>query len=187
MIDELMRKAVHICIAVSLAILAYLGLLEIWMLGLFTAITLSLIVFLKNVEVPLFSGISRRLARKDKFLGEGAVYMFLGTMIVLLLFDSETIVAASIMVLAFGDSMAAYVGILAGKISMPFSKDKKLEGFLAGLVFASLGASFFVPWPLALYGSFAAMLYETYAPDILLMDDNVWVPVISAAIFWAFL
>jgi len=101
------------------------------------------------------------------------------------LFEKD-IALASIMILAFGDSISHLYGEKFGRIRNAISGDprKLLEGTFAGTVAGALAAALFVPFPEAFLGSLAAMLLEVVKIDFndLTLDDNLIVPLVAGTI-----
>ena len=92
---------------------------------------------------------------------------------------------AAIMILALGDSFSRLIGPF-GKIKHPFNNTKFLEGLIAGLIAASLGAMLFIRPHEAVAASFIAMLLEGVDLKLfkLKIDDNITIPVVAGAIIW---
>lgn len=91
---------------------------------------------------------------------------------------------ASILILAFGDSLSNLVGHHFGKVSAPFHTIKKIEGPIVAAVISAGIASFFVPFFPALLASSGAMLLEI--PEWKIrgkhIDDNLIIPLVSGII-----
>ena len=120
-----------------------------------------------------------------KFPGKGVIFYFIGVYISLLLF-SKDIAMASIMVLAFGDSISHIYGLHYGKIKHPLSKTKFLEGTVVGFAAGFVGALFFLPWREAFFASLVAMIVEAVEIKIGTeqVDDNLIVPFVAGAAVW---
>ncbi len=102
---------------------------------------------------------------------KGARMFFIGSIISLILFNSNIeIVAASIAILALGDSFSTLFGIRFGNHKLPYNQKKSFEGSFIGFIAASCGAFFFVPYPIAIGGAFGGMLIESLPLNI---DDNL--------------
>lgn len=91
---------------------------------------------------------------------KGTILLLCGIILSLLLFPEE-IVYASIAVVAFGDSVATAVGVLAGRHKLPYSGEKTVEGTLSGIVAAFLASLLFVTPIQAFIGAAGGMLLES--------------------------
>jgi phytol kinase len=116
-----------------------------------------------------------------KFPGKGAVYYLIGVLIAVLLFE-KNITLASITILAVGDPAAFFIGKYYGNKRLVFNKNKVLEGTLAGTFLGTIGASFFVPIPIAFFGAAFGMIAETIEFEIFKLDDNFFIPFVSGAV-----
>lgn len=117
-------------------------------------------------------------------------------MLALILFfrDALWMAAAAWGLLAFGDGMAALVGRGCGGPRLPWNPDKGWAGFVAFVVFGTLGASVLVAWtlrlplssgasprvlaitiPLAVIGALVESVPTT-------LDDNLTVPLVTAVV-----
>lgn len=109
---------------------------------------------------------------------KGALMFLVGSIITLVLFSFNiAIVAASIAVLALGDSFSTLTGKRLGKHKIPYNSEKSLEGSFYGFIAAFAGAAALVPWPIALAGALAGMLVESLPLSI---DDNLTIPLAAA-------
>lgn len=161
----------------------YIGFFDI----LFAVSLLTLMLFFslmsKKFYIPIFSELVENLERdKDKkmFPGRGAITVMAGAVLVILFFgEHKDIVMASLIILAWGDSIAPLIGKY-GTIKHPTNRKKKLEGIFAGFFVAFLGAMFFVEWPYALLASVNAMIIESFG----FVDDNISMPLAAGATVW---
>lgn len=137
---ELTRKSLHLLIAFEAIILDISTYLAI---GLLVAgmIVYGISEFLRHrgVEVPIIGPITARAARLrdgNRFV-IGPITLALGALEAIMLFDPLPAKIA-IFALAFGDSVSSLVGKTFGRIPMPLSGGKSVEGsifcFLAVLV-----------------------------------------------------
>jgi dolichol kinase len=103
-----------------------------------------------------------------------------------LLLYPKDIALASIMVLAFGDSVSHVFGIHFGKTKTILSETKLLEGTVAGFIAGFIGAWVFVSPFEAFFASLAAMIAE--AVEIKLgteeVDDNIIIPLVAGSVIW---
>jgi len=126
---------------------------------------------------PIFTLITSKAAVKleqYEFATAPIFYAF-GIIISLLIF-TPPISYASITILTLGDGTAALFGKKFGKIQFPFNKAKHLEGTIFGLIFAFLGAAFFINPIKAFIGSVVGIIVECLPIPV---SDNIAVPLIS--------
>jgi dolichol kinase len=80
------------------------------------------------------------LERSNTTYGIGAVYLAIGTMLVIGFVGSKALILFGIATLFFADSIATIIGIHFGRLRIPHNKGKTLEGTLAFfLVLAAIG------------------------------------------------
>ena len=177
---ELRKKAVHILMGVSFVVLLEKDLVNIW-LFLFALGVCLLLIWARKYKK--WDNIMKRFDRKDKKGGIGAFWFVLGVLLVWLVFHNyPKLVAASVMILTFGDTASSIFGRRFGDTPNPLDHRKNLEGMMTGILFAFLGAAFFVPWPAAVVGSAAAMIVEAadFRYKIYAVDDNLVMPLLAA-------
>jgi dolichol kinase len=102
------------------------------------------------------------------------IYFAVGIIVALLLFP-PAIAYASIIILAVGDPVAAFVGERVGRVQV---RRKTLEGSAAGLTASFLLASIIVSPLTALIGSAGGMLMEFLDEP----DDNLTMPIVAGAL-----
>jgi dolichol kinase len=179
---ELKRQAFHLIAGLAAAFAIAYGILEWkWFAILFIAgIILSLAS--TKAKLPVISWFLDNFERKDAaFPGKGALFMVLSAAIVAAFFDKSA-AAASIAILAAGDSVSHVSGKMLGKTKHPFNKNKLIEGTLAGFLAASAAALIFVPLQYAVMASAIAMLIEGFEIKLgkTLVDDNLIIPIAAA-------
>jgi dolichol kinase len=135
----------------------------------------------KGMRIPIISRMLDLCERPEmlkKFPGKGALSFFTGSLLVVLLFKSWlSIAAASIIILALGDSTSTLIGKKFGKRLLFYNKKKSLEGSIAGFVIAFFGASFIVPPLVAMIGALVGTVTESLPLKI---DDNIAIPLTSS-------
>lgn len=185
---EYRRQLFHILLGVFIAALLVYDFIGKGLL-LFAAIFGLVISYLsRKTRIPVVYNLLEMFERKkeiDDFPGKGIIFYLIGAYIALLLF-SKDIAMASIMVLAFGDSVSHLFGLRYCKIKHPFSKTKYLEGTLAGFIAGFLGALLFLPWHEAFFASLAAMIAESIEIKVGMqqVDDNLVIPFAAGAAVW---
>ncbi len=179
---EYKRQLFHTCLGLGIIVLLYFNLINAFILFLFiVAIALSSFIQSK-VKLPIIAWWVNNFERKKyrkKFPAFGMLMFFIGSFVVVRFF-SKDIALASIMILTLGDSAGVLVGKKFGKLKNPFNKKRKIEGTLAGILFAFLGAMLFVNPFEALISSIIAMSIESL--DFNYLNDNILVPLIAAII-----
>ncbi len=187
---ELNRQLFHIFLGVLLALLLRYGQTdkEMILIITLTGLLLSYTIKKTKIRIPIIHQLLQKFERKkelENFPGKGIIFYLIGVSISLFLFPKE-IAMASIMVLAFGDSVSHLYGLHFGRIKHPLSKTKFLEGTIAGFVAGFIGALFFLGPFEAFFASLAAMLVEAIEIRIGTeqIDDNLVVPFAAGAIVW---
>lgn len=180
---ELARKMVHIGVGLIAFSLRFLG--PLW------GALLALTAVLSNAFVlPRVGG--RRLYRSaEHAVGRslGIVLYPTAVLILILVFWRRLEVAAATWgILAFGDGMAAVVGMTLGRHKLPWNPDKSWIGTLAYFVFGGAGAAILLLWTVpgrydiafavAVGGGAAlfAALLESLPQGL---DDNIGVPLVT--------
>ncbi|MBW2992464.1 hypothetical protein KY345_04570 [Candidatus Woesearchaeota archaeon] len=193
MIDKLeaRRQVFHIFFGVILALLIYFEIVDFAILLAVALVGFITSLISRRYDIPVISWFLHQFDReKDRKVmpGKGALYYVIGALIIYGLFitqpDGKSIIAASIMILALGDAVPHFVAHMA-KIKHPFSDVKYVEASLFGVMFAFLGAVWFVEPLEALLASFVAMFAEGI--DLKMnweLDDNIIVPLVAATVIW---
>ncbi|MCM2325432.1 MAG: hypothetical protein NDI94_03130 [Candidatus Woesearchaeota archaeon] len=182
---EFRRKLVHL----------FVGLISLCAIGMFTRIQL-MVGLLIAIIISLAFSIYTRYKKPEmilnilayfekprdlmRFPGKGAVYYFVGVLASVTFFEPN-VAKAAIMILALGDPTAFLIAKFYGRTKLAVNKNKVLEGTLAGTFFGTLGAMFFVPLPIAFFGSAFGMMAEAIELQFNL-DDNFVIPIVSGVI-----
>jgi dolichol kinase len=185
---ERRRQFIHMLSGVVLGLLLYLGILN-----KITAPILFLIGSLicwrcKQNRIPVIYSFLRYFEREkdlEKFPGKGALFFLGGATLVILLFPKD-IALASILILAFGDSVSHLVGRY-GSIKHPFNSKKYVEGSVAGAVVAFIAAFVILNNPIeAGLAAVLAMFVEGLNIELWekKVDDNLLVPLVSGVVIW---
>jgi len=159
----------------------YLRLNQLWVVFVISMITLTYIVSelsrMLGVNIPVVSTVTWNAALKPEIYEfvTAPIFFAFGIMLALILFPAP-ISFASIAAFTFGDGFATIFGKTIGKHAFPYNKGKKIEGTLAGFVFALLGALVFVNPLRAVVGAATAMIVETLPAPI---NDNLTMPVLA--------
>lgn len=130
---ELFRKSIHWCTAFIPLLLKYFYWpIEVLLMLAVAGYSLSEILRLKGINVPLVSLITKTAARKrdeGKFV-LGPVTLVLGIVTASLIFAPEYY-TIGILSLAFGDGIASISGKMLGRIKIPFIYGKTVAGSLS--------------------------------------------------------
>ncbi|MCR5613444.1 phosphatidate cytidylyltransferase [Treponema sp.] len=175
---EIFRKSIHLCTAfIPLLLHHFYWPIVILLLLAATGFSLSEILRLKGIEIPLVAGITEVAARKrdeGRFV-LGPVTLVLGIVASSLLCN-ETGYTVGILSLAFGDGLASLCGKLFGRVYIPFTEGKTAAGSLS-CFFAIFCCSFAVTKSVfkSLVIALCGMIIEVFP----LKDfDNLLIPVI---------
>ena len=187
---ELKRKLVHVGVGGFAFLLRFLT----WP----QAALMALAALLFNWQVLPRIGGKRLWRGSDQERGYArGILLYPASVLALILFfhSDEDLwkVAAVWGVLAFGDGMATLLGQAVGGPRLPWNRDKGWVGFLAFLVFGTLGAGVLMAWTLrlpvasALDGRVLAIVLPLALVCALAesvpttLDDNLTVPLVGAA------
>ncbi|MDR1178204.1 MAG: phosphatidate cytidylyltransferase [Spirochaetaceae bacterium] len=160
---EVVRKLIHLLIALSVPLAAFNRVLTVALLagGTLVYVVFELLRF-NGMEIPVISPLTA-IAMRNRDRGRfvlGPVTLGLGALLSLFLFPFPA-AAAAIYALAFGDGLSSLAGRLWGRFRPRFLFGKSVEGscvcFAAVLVSTYLVTGGIRP---ALIGALAAMLVE---------------------------
>lgn len=139
---ELTRKSIHLLIAFVPLLLSLSKPLTIVLLGGGIA---AYCVFeslrMRGIRVPLVSELTARAARirdAGRFVA-GPITLGLGALASVLVFKPVP-ASIAIYILAFGDGFSSLVGKIAGRVRLPFTKGKSLEGSVTCFIVSFLSA-----------------------------------------------
>ena len=185
---EIKRQPIHILSGLLIIALLYYDLLSPLILSALVIISVIASILIKKTRPKVVYNLLRFVEREENLEhipGKGLIAYLIGGLAVVTLFEKD-IALASVMILALGDSISRLVGPF-GRIRHPFNNAKFIEGVIAGMIAASLGAMLFVRPYEAIAASFFAMLIEGFDLRILKfkVDDNITIPITSAAVIWA--
>ena len=109
--------------------------------GTYAVVALAMLGYIFNSTFILsdtFPGrIMRKLERKKAIMGEGALFMGAGSLLVLGLVGPISYIIFGLSAIFFADSAATIIGINAGRVKLPYNKDKSIAGSLAYFVVVS--------------------------------------------------
>ena len=185
---ELNRQIFHVFLGIVIVALLLFNFIDKNIILAATLMGIIISYLSKKIRIPIVYNLLQEFERDgelEKFPGKGIIYYFIGIYIVLLLFPKD-IAMASIMVLAFGDSVSHIFGLHFGRIKHPLSKTKFIEGSLAGFAAGFIGALVFLPWWEAILASLISMIVEAIEIKIgtQQIDDNLVVPFVAGTVIW---
>lgn len=130
---ELIRKSIHLLIAFVPSMATIFGTIPtvaVLALGILSYTGAEYLRF-KGRRVPIISRLTELASReRDKHhFVLGPVTLGIGAMLALMLYPNPA-AAIAVYALAFGDGLASLVGKAVGKIRLPFTGGKSLEGSL---------------------------------------------------------
>lgn len=182
---ELLRKAIHLLIGLTPLLASFsLPLTEGLLVAGLLVYTLAESVRLQGRELPFITRLTRMASRtrdRDKAV-LGPITLGLGALLCLMLYP-EPAASVGIYALAFGDGLSSVVGKLFGRIVLPFTGGKTLEGSLAAFLaiyWAAWGASRDPLLSLSVAG-FGTLLEALPLEDM----DNLVIPLGTALVFSA--
>lgn len=173
---ELLRKSIHLLIA-FVPLLLYFSRAATGLILLSGTLAYAVCESLRmgGRRVPLISTITEKAARirdSGKFV-MGPVTLGIGGLLSVLLFD-RTCASMAVCALAFGDGLSSLAGKTLGRIRLPFTRGKSLEGSLTCLTAVFLSSWAFSGNPFA---SVIVALATTIVEAMPLKDwDNIVVP-----------
>lgn len=178
---ETKRQVLHFLIGiVVIALLLYLG-REFVLATVFVFIIaggIAINMRLMRTKTVVVEWMEEQFERRNVlFPGWGGATYLAGLLMPLVFLVDINQIAASIFVLAVGDSLSTLVGRM-GRYRLPYNKKKTLEGSLAFLL-SSLPAYYFVG-PVIVPLALIAAMVESLSFDI---DDNLTIPVVCIIFF----
>jgi phytol kinase len=129
---ELTRKSIHLLIAFVPFLLSLSKPLTIFLLTGGTAFyALFETLRMKGINIPLISmlTVKARRIRDDGHFVTGPITLGIGALLSILFFNMLP-ASIAVYILAFGDSFSSLVGKTVGRINMPFTRGKSVEGSL---------------------------------------------------------
>ncbi len=180
---ELYRKSIHICSC----FIPFLLQLNFWLIIILLGLMLCLyitseILRQKNIKIPVVSTVTEKACRtseEGKFVW-GPVYLVLG--IIICAFAPVSHCTVGIFALAFGDGFASLIGKSFGRIKIPFTGGKTLEGSLACFTATFISLLIYLQdWLMALIFAFFTMIIEMLP---LKEYDNIILPVSICGLSW---
>lgn len=180
---ELLRKGIHLLVgATPLLASISLPVTEGLLVAGLLVYTIAESLRLQGRELPLITRLTRMASRtrdRDRAV-LGPITLGLGALLCLMLYP-EPAASVGIYALAFGDGLSSVVGKLFGRVRLPFTGGKTLEGSLA-----AFAAIFWAAWwasdnlPVALAVAASGTLLEALPLEDL---DNLVIPLGTALVF----
>ena len=180
---EVLRKGIHLS-SLAIPIGYYIFNPTLIISALFTIFAVSaifdLIRLYGNYSIKKFLGVAVGFMirpRERKSFSGATTIVFAG--LLAYLFYDLPIAAAAMVIIIVGDSAAAIIGRIVGKIR--FMNKKSLEGTLAFIMFGILGMLLIpgLDFQLGLVGVLVGALFEILPVPV---DDNISVPIIAGGV-----
>ena len=185
---ELKRLLLNLGFGVIIVILLYFDLLNKISFSVVIIAAIAVSMVSKRKKIPGIYWFLEKFERETDlihFPGKSALLYLISSFVVFLLFEKD-IAMASILILALGNSISHLVGRF-GSMKHPFTDNKFLEGFIAGLILAFIGAYVILNNALeAGLGAFIAMLVEGFEVKFKgkKIDDNLMIPIVAGVVIW---
>lgn len=180
---ELLRKGIHLMVgATPLLASISLPVTEALLVAGLLVYSFAESMRLQGKELPLITKLTRMASRtrdRDRAV-LGPITLGLGALLCLMLYP-EPAASVGIYALAFGDGLSSVVGKLFGRIRMPFTGGKTLEGSLAAFL-----AIFWAAWAASgnAVTALAVAIFGTFLEALPLEDlDNLVIPLGTALLF----
>jgi uncharacterized protein (TIGR00297 family) len=184
---ELLRKGVHTAVGLLAFLIVFLG---PW----YSALLALALVFFNLFLLPRISG--RLLWRQQEFAHDRGIIAYpIAVLALVVVFWRHLEVAAAVWgILAFGDGMAAIIGILWGRSKLPWNRRKSWAGSLAYWFFGAAGAAALLVWTLTFQGREIALPFLVTAAALAALfaaalesqpqglDDNLTVPLLAGLV-----
>jgi len=190
-INDIGRKVIHIFTGITLLILIYFDICNLYFLTSISIISIILSLIYRKYKIPFLTIFIENFDEKNSknFPGKGFIFFFLGTLLTVMLFP-KTIALASIAVLTIGDPLSYITGKYIGRIKIPWNEKKNIEGPLIGACLSTviiyLLYSFEMTHINKYFLAFGATLVAILV-DLRIgnweIDDNLTIPIISGLIF----
>ena len=184
---EIKRQPIHILVGLILISLISNDMLSPLTLLVIILLSIAASIYVKRTKSQTIYNLLKYVEREDDlvgFPGKGLIMYLIGALLAVILFEKD-IALAAIIILALGDSFSRLIGPF-GKIKHPFNNTKFLEGVIAGIIAAFLGAILFVKPSEAIIASFFAMMLEGVNLRLgkFKIDDNITIPLIAGGVIW---
>ncbi len=179
--QELKRQVVHFLLGIiALAVLLNLG-RNTLMAALFLIVVFGFVIvnqLLLGKKIKWVQWFVERFERPHApFPGWGSACYAMGSLFLVGFLHSVPEIAASIVIIAFGDSLSTIIGKI-GRVRLPWSERKTVEGSVAFFI-ASLPAYHFVGPIVIPIAIIAAIIESIDFP----LDDNIIVPIACTMMF----
>jgi len=181
---EVERKIFHILFGTSILAMIILFGTKTSIIVLFACLVFGVILSIlikKGINFGIINKIVQTVERENEknFPGKAAVYFFTAAIILLGIFpNNPTLILGALSVQVFADASAALIGMKYGKHKL--YKKKTWEGSIACIIVAITCLTIFYPLPIAIIAGIIATTIE-----ILPLDDNLFIPLITAAALMA--
>lgn len=187
---EIRRKFLHLLWGLFLALLLWQGIVD-WryfaVLTIICMVVLTCYALTRKWHHPLFALffdlLEREKSKQHTIPGLSSFYYHLAFLILAAFFPRAAAVTGMV-VLAVGDTIAFWYGILLGKLPCPWNRKKDMDARFVAAGICMLILLPLLPWWQSLLASLVGMLVESfdYKQDYPLLDDNFLVPLVTALV-----
>jgi dolichol kinase len=167
-----------------------LGLIVIFIFYMFPKPYSALMITLAIIFGYIFAGIAAsathgnkafellaKMEREDVILGAGAIWLAVGSLIVIAVLGNTSYIIPVITTIFIADSGATIIGISIKGPALPYNSKKTISGTLAYFIIAAL--AFSLLGYIGILIAFIAAVAESLPVDI---DDNLLVPIVLCAL-----
>ncbi|MCL5430300.1 MAG: hypothetical protein M1504_02375 [Candidatus Marsarchaeota archaeon] len=130
----------------------------------------------------IYSALSS-MERTGALYGMGALYLGIGTAILLGFIHTTSFAIVGIAALFFADPIATIVGVNLGSIKLPYNRKKSVVGTIAFFIVTSIAAYFAVGFYGLEFGAVLAIIESLDIP----IDDNVLISIAMVVMYIVFL
>ncbi len=175
---ELRRKLVHISGIIFVPIFITINDKHLIIILLFSTIIILLLISYSYKKFGMFSFLKlfERVEDLKTFPAKGAIFFFLGLIIVAVISDIKTLIIATL-ILSLSDGFSTIVGKAFGKRPLPYNKNKTLEGTIVFFLISFLILINF-------YDIFSSIIFSLIVSIVeslnLKINDNLSIPVTLA-------
>ncbi len=125
------------------------------------------------------TGFLKSMERSGAVFGAGAIYMAVGTLLILGSITDYNYLLLGLVALLICDAVATIVGV-HGKNKLPYNRNKTIEGTLAYFVILAVFGYFLASY----YGILLAMVLALLESALETIDDNIAIPIATIIFYY---
>ncbi len=152
--------------------------------AIYIVVLLSLLGYSISGLVPHKSSMYaflNSLERTGAFFGEGAIYLAVGTLLMVSFIHARPLLLTGIIALFFSDSLATIAGVTYGKHKLAYNHGKSVEGALVFWISASILAYPLIGLYSLLIGAILSIVESVSGSHT--VDDNISIAIAMIAIY----